>query len=123
MRLSPSSLLLALAVSVASVGQACAHAHLVSATPQPQGTVTTPPTEVTINFTEELEEKLSSIKVETSSGEDVDKGDSHLDPKDAKAMIVDLKPLTPGTYKVIWKATATDTHKTHGSYTFKVTGG
>ncbi len=113
---------LATAFSLASAGPALAHAHLATATPEPQGTVSAAPAEVTIGFTEDLEGKLSSIRVDDSSGAEVDNGNSHLAPKDPKTMSVGLKPLQPGTYKVTWNATATDTHKTHGTYTFKVAG-
>jgi methionine-rich copper-binding protein CopC len=33
---------------------------------------------------------------------------------------VALKPLRAGVYKVIWHATAVDTHKTDGSFNFTV---
>ncbi len=108
--------------SFAMVGSAFAHAHLVSSVPQSGGTVATAPSQVSIEFTEELEPKASAIRVEDASGAQVDTGDSHTDKTDAKHMIVDLKPLQPGTYKVIWNATATDTHKTKGTFTFKVSG-
>jgi methionine-rich copper-binding protein CopC len=109
-------------ISLISAGQAFAHAHLATATPQPNGTVQSAPSQVSIEYTEELEPKLSAIKVEDASGTEVDAGNSQVDAKDTKHMIVGLKPLQPGTYKVIWNATATDTHKTSGTYTFKVAG-
>jgi methionine-rich copper-binding protein CopC len=37
-----------------------------------------------------------------------------------KRLEVSLKPLQPGTYNVTWRITSTDTHKTKGSYIFKV---
>jgi hypothetical protein len=43
-----------------------------------------------------------------------------LAPAEATRLIVDLKSLVGGTYKVIWHATSVDTHKTQGSYTFTV---
>jgi methionine-rich copper-binding protein CopC len=110
----------ALLLILASAGSAFAHAHLASAVPQPDGTVATAPATVTINFTEALEAKLSSIRVDDASGAEVDSGDVHINPQDNKQLIVGLKPLPPGTYKVTWKATATDTHKTNGTYKFTV---
>ena len=98
-----------------------AHAHLTTAIPEPNGTVSASPAQVNIKYTEDLEAKLSSIKIEDASGVEVDTGNSHLDPKDAKRLTVDLKPLRPGTYKVTWRVTATDTHTTNGTYTFTVT--
>jgi methionine-rich copper-binding protein CopC len=109
-------------ISLMSVNVAYAHAHLSSATPEPNGTVQGAPQTVTIDFTEELEPKASSIQVTDQNGTEVDTGTTHVDPADAKRLIVALKPLQPGIYKVTWNATATDTHKTRGTYTFKVTG-
>jgi hypothetical protein len=33
---------------------------------------------------------------------------------------VALKPLPPGTYKVIWRVLSVDTHRTQGEFTFSV---
>jgi len=33
---------------------------------------------------------------------------------------VDLKPLNAGIFKVNWRAVSSDTHKTEGSFTFRV---
>jgi methionine-rich copper-binding protein CopC len=33
---------------------------------------------------------------------------------------VPLKPLPPGTYKVIWKVMSVDTHRAQGDFTFRV---
>jgi len=33
---------------------------------------------------------------------------------------VALKPLPAGTYKVIWRVLSVDTHRTNGSFTFRV---
>jgi methionine-rich copper-binding protein CopC len=35
-------------------------------------------------------------------------------------LIVDLKALKPGKYKVAWRVTAIDTHVTSGTFTFDV---
>jgi copper resistance protein C len=37
-------------------------------------------------------------------------------------MRVGLKSLSPGTYRVRWHALSVDTHKTEGSFTFRVGG-
>ena len=51
---------------------------------------------------------------------EVDKGDTSVDPGDAKILKVSLPSLSPGTYTVIWQVTSVDTHKTEGKFTFKV---
>jgi methionine-rich copper-binding protein CopC len=117
---SKKSAVFALLLTLASAGSAFAHAHLASAAPQPDGTVAASPATITINFTEALEAKLSSIRVDDAGGAEVDNGNVYINPQDNKQLIVGLKPLQPGTYKVTWKVTAIDTHKTNGTYQFTV---
>ena len=83
-------------------------------------TVSAPPQQVEITFTEGVEPRFSTIAVQNGSGKRVDKGDVHTAPGKDTHLIVGLNPITPGTYKVVWHATATDTHKTQGSFSFTV---
>ena len=109
------------ALSLAGAGSALAHADLASADPAAGATVKTAPTEVSITFTEEVEPKFSSIQVLDAGGKRVEEGAAHTAPDNEKLLSVGLKPLAPGTYKVIWHATAADdSHKTKGSYEFTV---
>jgi copper resistance protein C len=105
---------------VVAAGTASAHAFLKTATPAVGSEVKQPPSEVVIDFTEGVEPKFSTISVQDGSGADVDAGGVHLKGGNTH-LAVPLKPLKPGTYKVSWHATATDTHKTEGNYTFTVT--
>ncbi len=114
------AILLAATAVFASGGTAWAHAHLKSAEPPVGATVATAPHEVAILFSESVEPRFSRIEVSDAKGARVDGADPHTAPADAKRLIVSLKPLTPGTYKVVWHATSTDTHQTDGSYSFTV---
>lgn len=100
-------------------GQASAHAFLKTATPAVGSTVPQAPSEVVIEFTEGVEPRFSTITVQNAAGARVDAGSVHLAGDDTH-LAVGLKTLQPGTYKVIWHATATDTHKTQGSFAFTV---
>jgi methionine-rich copper-binding protein CopC len=100
-------------------GQASAHAFLKASTPAVGGTVPQAPSEVVIEFTEGVEPRFSTITVQNAAGARVDTGGVHLAGNDTR-LAVALKPLQDGTYKVIWHATATDTHKTQGSFRFTV---
>jgi methionine-rich copper-binding protein CopC len=112
---------LAGALSLAGSGAALAHADLASADPAAGATVKTAPTAISITFTEEVEPKFSGIEVRDADGKRVDDGAAHTASDNEKLLSVGLKPLTPGTYKVIWHATAAgDSHKTKGSYAFTV---
>ncbi len=105
---------------LASPAAALAHAFPTGTNPPVGSTLKAAPTEVVIDFTEELEPHFSSIEVLNAHGARVDKNDAHLAPGNAKRFIVDLSRLPPGTYKVIWHATSIDTHKTGGSFRFTV---
>ncbi len=113
-------ILLAVSLALIASTSAFAHAHLESSTPAADATLQTAPAEVAIVLSEEIEPKFSTIEVKDAHGTRVDKGDVHLAPDNAKRLIVSLKPLDPGSYKVDWKVTSVDTHKTHGSFGFKV---
>lgn len=99
---------------------AFAHAHLRTALPAPDATVTPAPTQVAIGFTEAVEPTLSSIAVLDPQGAHAETGAAMTAPGDAKQLIVQLKPLQPGRYTVQWRAVAVDTHRTEGTYRFTV---
>jgi copper resistance protein C len=99
---------------------AWAHAFLDHAEPKVGSTVTSPPTETKIWFTQELEPAFSSIEVSDVQGKEVDKKDTHLDSKDKSLLIVSLPHLPPGTYTVAWHVVSVDTHKTQGHFQFIV---
>jgi methionine-rich copper-binding protein CopC len=115
--ISPS---LALLVSLAFASPAFAHAYVKTAMPAKDSTMRSAPAEVIIDFTESIEPKYCTIEVRDSTGARVDNGDVHGVQGNSKRLAVGLKPLTPGTYKVIWHATSTDTHKTEGTYRFRL---
>ena len=104
----------------ASSGAAWAHAHLQTATPAPNSTVPAAPAAVSIDFTEGVEPQFSSIVVQDADGRAVDTGSATTAPDNNKRLSIAVKALIPGTYRVIWHATAVDTHKTEGTYQFTV---
>ena len=108
----------ALALTLAA-GHAWAHAHLKTAVPAVGSTVPQAPTQVVIEFTEGVEPRFSTITVADAAGRAVEAGGVHLVGGNTH-LGVDLKPLVAGTYKVTWHATAVDTHKTEGDFSFTV---
>lgn len=94
-----------------------AHASLDHADPSVGSTVPTAPSEISLWFTEALEPAFSSVEVLDASGGRVDQGKPQIK---AAVMRVELKPLPPGTYKVRWRAVSADTHKSEGSFSFRV---
>jgi methionine-rich copper-binding protein CopC len=108
-----------LLVSFALLVPVAAHAHamLDHATPAVGSTVGAAPKEIVLSFTEKLEPKFSSIEVRNANGAAVNAGPVRASGTD---MRIGLKPLPAGTYKVIWQVLSVDTHRTNGSFTFRV---
>ena len=109
------------AAALALATPAHAHSYLQSSDPSGGSTAEKPPAEVTITFTEDLEPKFSQITVRDGGGRVVSSGPAHPVGNSTTVLAVPVKPLKPGSYTVVWHVTSTDTHKTHGSFTFDVT--
>ena len=62
----------------------------------------------------------AAAEVQDAKGTPVQSDKAFLDPSNTAELRVALKPLTPGTYKVIWRVLSVDTHRTNGSFTFRV---
>jgi methionine-rich copper-binding protein CopC len=98
-------------------GEARAHALLDHAEPRVGNTVAAPPREVTLWFTQKLEPAFSSITVTNAAGQRVDTGKVSVS---GSQMSVSLRAAGSGTYRVNWQVLSVDTHRTNGSFTFKV---
>ena len=98
-------------------GQATAHAMLDHAEPRVGNNVATPPGQVTLWFTQKLEQVFSTITVTNAAGQRVDTGKTRVS---GSQMSVSLRPGGNGTYRVNWHVLSVDTHTTDGSFTFQV---
>jgi copper resistance protein C len=112
----------AAALAVGLVGQAWSHAHLLTAVPSGDSTVTKSPAELDLRFSEGLELAFTGLTLTASGGAAVATGPARLSRSDATLLIVPLVgDLAPGRYLVEWHALSADGHKTRGSYAFSVT--
>jgi methionine-rich copper-binding protein CopC len=100
--------------------QAWAHAFLDHAEPKVGSAIASSPKEIKLWFTQDIEPVFSSIKVENAHGGEVDKKDTHADPKSKSLLAVSLPELPPGTYTVTWHVVSVDTHKTQGHFEFTI---
>jgi len=110
-----AGLLMALAIS----GPAFSHANYSTSSPSANATLRETPKQVSIVVTQQLETAFSRIEVTDEKGRRVDKNNSRVIDGRTK-LVVDLPPLAPGTYTVRWFAASVDTHRTNGSFKFKV---
>ena len=116
-----AAIVLLLIAFVLTSGRASAHANLAESDPAANSVLETPPSEVTIRFTEPLEAALSEIRVLDSRGDQVDLGDSALDPTDPTVMAISLGSLDNGAYTVAWTNVSTvDGHRVRGAFQFSV---
>lgn len=114
------SFVLTIALLATGVSLAEAHAFLDHAEPKVGSQVHGSPATLKLWFTEELEPAFTTVEVVDAGGKEVDKKDAKVGASDAKTLTVSLMALKPGQYKVVWKAVATDTHITHGTFPFSV---
>lgn len=105
---------------VASAPSAFAHAAFLESTPEPGGSVSTPPREVSLEFTEPLNEGLTEATlVEAASGERV--GAAARFGAERRLALRPERRLEQGAYRLDWHTVSTiDGHVREGSISFGV---
>jgi methionine-rich copper-binding protein CopC len=114
----PASFIM-LPLLLCAAAAAHAHAFLDHAEPRVGSSVSSPPRQVSLWFTQNLEPAFSGARVLDSAGARVDQV-ARIDPANRSLMRVSLKPLRPGSYKVHWRVLSVDAHTTEGSFSFRV---
>jgi methionine-rich copper-binding protein CopC len=112
--------LIALVVLLGGAGEGSAHAFLDHADPRVGSTIKTPPAQVRLWFTQQLEPAFSTMRVLDAAGKQVDKQDVKVDASKPDLLTVSVPSLGPGTYKVVWRVLSVDTHVTEGDFTFTI---
>jgi methionine-rich copper-binding protein CopC len=82
-------------------------------------TMRTPPKTVSVVVSQQVEASFSRIEVTDAKGVRVDNKRTRVTDGRTR-LVVDLQPLPAGTYTVRWYAASVDTHRTSGSFKFKV---
>ena len=111
---------LACAALVLAAGAAWAHAFPDHSEPRVGSSIDTPPPVVRIWFDGQIEPVFSTIRVENTDKQRVDKGDGGVDPGDNRVLQVKVPPLPPGRYRVYWSVVARDGHRTEGDFPFRI---
>jgi methionine-rich copper-binding protein CopC len=84
-------------------------------------TVSNPPSELTLVFTQEIVPAFSNVRVSGPGGEAVAASKATVDSGNPTILHVRLsRALRPGTYTVSWHVVSIDTHPTSGTYHFTV---
>ena len=97
-----------------------AHAMLEAASPPVGSTTQAAPSQITLDYSEAVEPRFSTVVVEGPDGKPVNKGDLHTAADDGRRLVVEIAPAGAGTYTVTWHVTSVDTHKTEGRFKFTV---
>lgn len=111
---------LALVTLLLAATNAWANAFVDHAEPAVGSTVDTPPTEIKIWFTENVEPAFSQIQLLDRRRRLVTQNKAVVDSDDPALLKLSIPPLKPGRYKVSWKVVSVDTHMTVGTFSFTV---
>lgn len=104
---------------VATLASAFAHGTVETASPQNGATLSTPPSEIRLRFTEPVELTFTSIKLVGPAGQAVAMAEKAR-LEDGKTVIQPLPALAPGAYKAQWMSAGRDGHHIHGELAFTV---
>jgi copper transport protein len=116
-----AALLVLLLFGISRASPVLAHAVLVRSDPAANAKLPSPPTIISLYFSEPLEPKFSNAKVVDAGGNQVDQGDSRVDAGDSTHLTVHVKPLKPAFYSVLWVTVSkVDGHELRGSFPFIV---
>ncbi|MBS7562051.1 MULTISPECIES: copper homeostasis periplasmic binding protein CopC [Pseudomonas] len=110
----------ALLASLLSASSVFAHAHLKGSNPAANSSVVAP-NELRLMFSEGVEAAFTQVTI-SKDGAPLEVKSLATEGTDKKTLVVTpaATPLRAGEYKVEWHAVSVDTHKSEGSYSFKV---
>ncbi len=107
----------ALLLAAGLAGPALGHAELDTADPADKAVLQTPPTTITLTFTEDLDPSKSSFKLLAPDGSTVGTGGATA----IRTMSLDNLELAPGAYQIKWtSASAADGDIARGELAFTV---
>ncbi|MBV9878513.1 MAG: copper resistance protein CopC [Verrucomicrobia bacterium] len=111
---------LAMIALVSAATHASAQAFLDHAEPGVGSAIDTPPTEIKIWFTKNLEPDFSQIQLLDRHAKPVTGNLATVDADDPSLLRLSVPALRPGKYQVRWRAVSVDTHMTVGRFAFTV---
>ena len=99
---------------------ASAHAVLVYSVPAASSVLPAAPEQLVLDFDENVEAGLSSLRLFDSAQKEVALGRPELLANDASVVVADLPRLAEGTYVVVWRVTSADGHPVNGAFPFEI---
>ena len=98
------------------------HATLVKSTPARRAVLSKAPGHVQLWFNERLEARFCHLAVWNAAGQQVDSGDTRVDPENPKQLSVGLPALAPGIYTVKYRVLSVDSHIVEDQLSFTMRG-
>lgn len=116
----PRSHLFAAFAMLTLAGRADAHAHLVTASPAPNATATSP-AHIELRFSERLVPTFSKAELTMTNRPGATLAGVAAVASDGRTLVFTPKArLGAGRYSVTWHVVSADTHRVAGSYAFAV---
>ena len=113
MKSFPSILIAVLTFTALSVQ---AHTVLSSSEPADNAVETVAPESITLSFSTEV--RLTGLSMEDATGAEIDLGS--LPGATQREFVIPAPQLTPGTYRVSWRAVGADAQVVSGEFRFEV---
>ena len=111
---------LALALVMFLAAPASAHAVLLTSSPAASTSMSTPPEQVSLTFSESVEISLGSIELFNEKGDRVDLGAPRHSAESDRTIEASVPHLDDGAYVLTWRVVSADAHPVHGAFTFTV---
>ncbi|WP_134685450.1 copper resistance CopC/CopD family protein [Brevibacillus migulae] len=94
-----------------------AHAYIDQSTPIQESEIEESPTQIRVQFSESINTNLSTLTLLDAAGNTIPGTKEGMGDN---GLVLHIKPLEDGVYKVVWQVLSVDTHVTEGSYRFAV---
>jgi copper transport protein len=97
-----------------------AHAALLRTAPEASVTLSAPPKQVALTYSEAVEPRFAIVSVTDAGGKQQATGPPRRSPANPDTLLVPLKRTHEGWYLVYWRAISVDGHPVRGAFTFAV---
>ena len=103
-----------------SPSSASAHAILDSSTPSPSSVVAVSPSEIRLDFNEQVEASFGDIRLFDSKQREIDIDKTIRSDIDNSIVSAQLPALKDGVYVAVWRVVSADAHPANGAFPFEV---